>query len=177
MFTQCVPLCPCLRVCTCASIWNAHYSYVNIHHVLSSLPWLCSPLFIDWHSEFISHCDSFLPGPGGKRIIVLIKSADSTVAHNAHCVLIIGQTLSQVECCLGFFYMRVHECVRRQWHIVIPLLIGAHGFWVRTFGKFWTYGQNHSEGEMGWRGGAKSIPANTQTNKRLWAGDLDLLAF
>lgn len=126
-------MCARLHVCSCASMWNVHYSYVNIHHVLSSLPWLCLCLFIDRCSEFISHCDSFLPGPGGKRIIIQIKSSDRTEAHNAHCVLITGQTLSQVECCPGIFYMHVHECVRRQWHIVIPLLIDTQSlgenFW------------------------------------------------
>lgn len=120
-----LPQCPCSRVCACASMWNAHGSYVNIPHVLSSLSWLCSLLFIDRRSEFISHCDSFLPGPGGKRIIVQIKSSDSAQAHNAHCVVSTGQTLSQVECCSGIFYTCVHEYVHKQWRIALPLLMDA----------------------------------------------------
>lgn len=88
-----VPQCSRLRVFACASMWNARYSYVNIRHVLSSLSWLCLLFFIDRCTEFISHCDSFLPSPGGKRIMVQIKSSDSAEAHNAHCVLITGQNL------------------------------------------------------------------------------------
>lgn len=132
-------------------------------------PLALSLLFIDRRSEFISHCDSFLPGPEGKRISVEIKSSDSAKVHNTHCVLISGQTLNQVECCPGIFYMRVHECVCRQWHIVIPLLIDAHSLRVRTFGKFWVHGQNNSEGEeMDGEERWKCIPANT--NKRATLG-------
>lgn len=165
---------PCVHayvcVCSCASMWNVHYSYVNIHRVLSSLPWLHSRLFIDRHSEFISHCDSFLPGRGGKRIIIQIKSSDSTEAHNAHCLLITGQNLRRMECCPEIFYMRVHECVLRQWHIVISLLIDTHNPWVRIFGKFLVHSQKNSEvQETGWRREIE-VHSSEHTNKQVTLG-------
>lgn len=98
-------------VCACIWMWNP---YINIYDVLSSLPWLHLLLYIDRHSEFISYCDSFLPGARRKYVTVPIKSSDSVEAHNGHCVLITGQTPSRVECCSGIFYMRAYECVCQQ---------------------------------------------------------------